>query len=94
MSQRVRPQRVRANINLHTIQRYVNRETRVKKEILLRKRSSVKMTRPQKTTQKKKLKHKLSASKGFTDCVNNVACPLCREHYSTSEWIRCDSCAT
>nr|CAI5841712.1 unnamed protein product [Callosobruchus analis] len=43
---------------------------------------------------RKKLKHKLSASKGFTDSVNNVACPLCREHYSTSEWIRCDSCAT
>nr|CAH7730220.1 unnamed protein product [Callosobruchus chinensis] len=41
-----------------------------------------------------KLKHKLSASKGFTDSVNNVACPLCRKHYSTSEWIRCDSCAT
>nr|CAH7729844.1 unnamed protein product [Callosobruchus chinensis] len=32
--------------------------------------------------------------KGFTDSVNNVACPLCREHYSTLEWIRCDSCAT
>ncbi|VEN53645.1 unnamed protein product [Callosobruchus maculatus] len=41
-----------------------------------------------------KLKYKFSASKGFTDCVNNVACPLWREHYNTPEWIRCHSCAT
>nr|CAH7723882.1 unnamed protein product [Callosobruchus chinensis] len=40
------------------------------------------------------LKHKISASEGFTDSVNNVACPLYREHYNTSEWIGCDSCAT
>nr|CAH7728353.1 unnamed protein product [Callosobruchus chinensis] len=41
----------------------------------------------------KNLKHKLSASEGFTDSLNNVACHLCR-HYSTSKWIRFHYCAT
>ncbi|CAH1979180.1 unnamed protein product [Acanthoscelides obtectus] len=43
---------------------------------------------------KENIEQKLPASKKLSGSVDDVACPLCSEHYSTSEWIRCGSCST
>nr|CAH7718257.1 unnamed protein product [Callosobruchus chinensis] len=62
MSQRVRPQRVRANFNRHSIQRYINRKTRVKRKYCGEKVFGEKH-KASEDHPRKKLKHKLSASK-------------------------------
>lgn len=34
----------------------------------------------------------LPSSTQIRQSGDNILCPLCHEHYSTSDWIRCESC--